>query len=401
MEKTPNANRLQIGFFGKRNSGKSSLINLITRQEVSIVSNVLGTTTDPVSKPMEISGLGPCVLIDTAGFDDTSSLGDKRVLKTVEISRKVDIAILLFSDINMEEELLWYEKFKENNTPVLCIISKSDLLTNINEIQEKVAEKTSITPVIIHHLQENIIGLLKQHLIKLIPENFGNRSILGNLVKEGDTVILVMPQDIQAPAGRLILPQAQTTRELLDRKCITVSVTLDKFEQALVSLKYPPKLIITDSQVFKNVYALKPKESLLTSFSILFAGYKGDLDYYLQGVTAIDNLIETSKVLIAECCTHAPLSEDIGRVKIPNILRQKIGKNLKIDMVGGSDFPKDLTKYDLIIQCGACMFNRKYVLSRIDRAKMQKVPMTNYGVVLAYLNGILDQISYNEPSNNI
>lgn len=394
MDNTPNANRLHIGFFGKRNSGKSTLVNLMTNQEVSIVSDILGTTTDPVSKSIEINGLGPCVLIDTAGFDDTSDLGDKRVFKTIEISQKVDIAVLLFSEINMEEELLWYQKFKKNNTPILCIISKSDLITNISELQYKVLDKTGVTPVIIHNLQKNITSILKEELIRLIPENFGNRSILGNLVKEGDIVMLVMPQDIQAPAGRLILPQAQTTRELLDRKCIIISVTLDKFEQALTSLKCPPKLIITDSQVFKNVYEIKPNKSLLTSFSILFAGYKGDIDYYLEGVRAIDNLHETSKVLIAECCTHAPLSEDIGSVKIPNILRKKIGKKLTIDMVSGSDFPKDLTDYDLIIQCGACMFNRKYVMSRIDSAKMQKVPMTNYGVVLAYLNGILDKISF-------
>ena len=204
---------------------------------------------------------------------------------------------------------------------------------------------------------------------------------------------MVMPQDIQAPKGRLILPQVQTTRELLDKKCVVISVTTDKLDDALKALARPPQVIITDSQVFKTVYAKKPKESKLTSFSVLFAGYKGDLDYYTQSVSAIDTLTENSRVLIAEACTHAPLTEDIGREKIPKLLREKIGERLTIEIVSGTDFPKDLSPYDLIIQCGACMFNRKYVLSRIERAKEQKVPMSNYGVVLAYLAGILDKIS--------
>jgi len=227
----------------------------------------------------------------------------------------------------------------------------------------------------------------------MVPEDANATTITGSLVKEDDVVLLVMPQDIQAPKGRLILPQVQTIRELLDKKCTVICTTTDKMVISLSKLKEPPKLIITDSQVFKTVYENKPAESKLTSFSVLFAGYKGDIDYYTQSVVAIDNLTENSKVLIAECCTHAPLSEDIGRVKIPNMLRKKVGEGLTVDMVAGSDFPEDLTQYDLIIQCGACMFNRKYVLSRIERAKKQEVPMTNYGVVIAYLTGILDKIN--------
>jgi len=212
-------------------------------------------------------------------------------------------------------------------------------------------------------------------------------------VSKEDVVLLVMPQDIQAPKGRLILPQVQTIRELLDKKCIVMSVTTDYMEQALQALKQPPKLIITDSQIFGFVYEHKPAESMLTSFSVLFAAYKGDLSYYIEGAKAIDSLTEHSKVLIAECCTHAPLSEDIGRVKIPNMLRKRFGSDITVDMVSGTDYPEDLTPYDLIIQCGACMFNRQYVLSRIDRAKKQQVPMTNYGITIAHLTGILDKIS--------
>jgi len=222
-----------------------------------------------------------------------------------------------------------------------------------------------------------------------LPEDFEMPSITGALAKEGDTVLLVMPQDIQAPKGRLILPQVQTTRDLLDKKCVVISVTLDKLNQALDTLKQPPKLIITDSQVFKSVYELKPKETVLTSFSVLFAAYKGDLPYYFEGAKAVEGLNENSKILIAECCTHAPLSEDIGREKIPKLLRKRFGQNLKIDIVGGTDFPQDLSEYDLIIQCGGCMFNRKYIMSRIQRAKNQNIPMTNYGVLLAHLSGLV------------
>ena len=234
----------------------------------------------------------------------------------------------------------------------------------------------------------------KEELIRLVPDDYGEETITGALVEEGDLVLLVMPQDIQAPKGRLILPQVQTIRDLLDHKCLVMSCTTDKLEDTLAALARPPKLIITDSQVFRTVYDKKPQESLLTSFSVLFAEYKGDFAYYKESAAAISSLTEESKVLIAECCTHAPLKEDIGREKIPNMLRKRIGAGLTVDIVSGTDFPKDLSNYDLIIQCGACMFNKKYVMTRIERAKEQKVPMSNYGVAIAYLSGILDKISY-------
>ncbi len=396
LNDTPSANRLHIGFFGKRNSGKSSLMNAFTGQEVSIVSDVAGTTTDVVKKAMEIHGLGACVLLDTAGFDDVGELGEIRVEKTKRASEKVDIALILFSGKEIELEVQWYKKLKEKKIPTLAIINKIDILKeeeqkNIAEIIEK---ELKIEPIFVSALEKIGIEQLKEEIVRLIPEEFGEQTITGDLVKEGDTVLLVMPQDIQAPKGRLILPQVQTIRELLDKKCVVISTTTDKLENALQTLKEAPKLIITDSQVFKVVYEKKPKESKLTSFSVLFAGYKGDLSYYIEGAKVISQLTEQSKVLIAECCTHAPLEEDIGRVKIPMMLRKKIGKGLTVDMVSGTDFPKDLREYDLIIQCGACMFNRKYVMSRIERAKEQSVPMCNYGVTIAYLTGILDKISY-------
>lgn len=393
LNETPNANRLHIGFFGKRNSGKSSLINAFTGQGVSIVSDVAGTTTDPVYKAMEINGIGACVLIDTAGFDDIGPLGEIRVEKTKLAAEKTDLAVIVFTDENMEKELLWFKRFKKNNTPVIAVVNKSDILKNQQNISRLVYEKTEQKPVVVSAKTGDGIDKLKETAVRLMPSDFGAVSITGDLCKEGDSVMLVMPQDIQAPMGRLILPQVQTIRELLDKKCIVTSVTTDKLEQGLACLKNPPKLIITDSQVFKTVYEKKPKESMLTSFSVLFAAYKGDLPYYIEGARAVDSLTQDSRVLIAECCTHAPLKEDIGREKIPRMLRQRFGEKLKIDNVSGTDYPENLSDYDLIIQCGACMFNRKYVLSRIDRAKKQNVPMTNYGVVIAHLTGILDKIN--------
>lgn len=394
LNETPNANRVHIGFFGKRNSGKSSLINAFIGQEVSIVSDVAGTTTDPVYKAMEIYGIGPCVLIDTAGFDDIGKLGNIRVEKTAKAAEKTDIAVLLFSSKDIEQEMLWYKHFEEKKTPIVTVISKADVIDNIEEIKILVTEKTSIEPVIVS--SQNSVGIieLKEALIKQVPDDYNIQSITNALVTNGDTVLLVMPQDIQAPKGRLILPQVQTLRELLDKKCLVMSATTDKLDEALAVLKVPPKLIVTDSQVFKTVYEKKPKESLLTSFSVLYAGYKGDLPYYIEGAKAIDKLTEQSKVLIAECCTHVPLAEDIGREKLPRMLKARIGSGIQCDVVSGTDFPDNLSQYDLIIQCGACMFNRKYVMSRIDRAKNQSIPMSNYGVVIAYLSGILDKITY-------
>jgi len=394
LNETPNANRVHIGFYGKRNSGKSSLINTFTGQDVAIVSNVAGTTTDPVYKAMEVHGLGPCVLVDTAGFDDVGKLGRMRVEKAEKAADKTDIAVLLFSDTDIQHELEWFRNFKKTKTPVLCVVSKSDALSNAAEVAALVRQETHTDPLTVSVTEPESIARFKEALIRLVPEDYDMLSITASLVGEGDVVLLVMPQDIQAPKGRLILPQVQTIRDLLDNRCVILSATTDKLDQALAALSKPPKLIITDSQVFKTVYDKKPAESLLTSFSVLFAAHKGDIEYYLESAAAIERLKEDSKVLIAECCTHAPLAEDIGREKIPAMLRKRTGQGLTVHVVSGMDFPKDLTGYDLIIQCGACMFNRKYVLTRVGRAKEQAVPMTNYGVVIAYLSGILDKISW-------
>lgn len=393
LNETPSANRLHIGVFGRTNSGKSSFINAFTGQKVSIVADVAGTTTDPVYKPMEINPLGPCVIIDTAGFDDTTELGERRMEKTRLAAEKTELGIILFAGEEMEEELHWYRFLKERNVPVLLVVNKADILENPGALVERIEKETGQKPLLLSAQTKEGMGQVKEALARLLPENYGNRLITGNLVEDGDVVLLVMPQDIQAPKGRLILPQVQTLRELLDKKCLVMSVTTDKLTAALAALKEPPKLIITDSQVFGYVYEHKPKESMLTSFSVLFAAYKGDLPYYIEGARQLDALTEQSRVLIAECCTHAPLSEDIGRVKIPRMLKKRVGDKITIDFVSGTDFPQDLRGYDLIIQCGACMFNRKYVMSRIDRAKQQKIPMTNYGVTIAHITGILEQVT--------
>lgn len=408
LNETPSSNRIHIGIFGKTNSGKSSFINAFAKQEVSIVADVAGTTTDPVYKPMEIQPLGPCVLIDTAGFDDESILGEHRTEKTSLAAEKTDIAVILLAAGQMPQdwetekqrkfaeyfpkECAWYRKFREKNTPVLFVVSKADLAENAEAFAEWVRKETGADALAVSAKTGQGIEQVRECLARLLPEDFGEDTIIHGLVSEDDAVLLVMPQDIQAPKGRLILPQVQTLRELLDKKCLVMCVTTDKMLSALNMMKQPPKLIITDSQVFGYVYEHKPKESMLTSFSVLFAAYKGDLPYYREGAKIIDALTENSRVLIAECCTHAPLTEDIGREKLPRMLRKRVGEGLSVDMVSGTDFPQDLSKYDLIIQCGACMFNRKYVHARIDRAKAQKIPMTNYGVAIAHLTGILDVI---------
>lgn len=392
LNDTPRANRLHIGIFGKRNSGKSTLINALTGHNVSVVSDVAGTTTDLVYKTIEIYGIGPCVLIDTAGFDDEGYLGEMRVDKTKTAMEKTDIALVLFTDENMEMELEWINKFRERKTPVIPVINKADSLPNIGIIRRKISDTLKYEPVLISALTKSGIEKIREEILRKLPEDYDNKSITGNLVAEDDIVLLVMPQDIQAPKGRLILPQVQTIRELLDKKCIVISCTADKIQQSLEVLSKPPKLIITDSQVFPLVYRLKPRESLLTSFSVLFAALKGDIDYFVKSAAVIDSLTPDSKVLIAEACTHVPISEDIGTIKIPRMLRQKAGDGITIKNVHGNDFPEDLTPYDLIIQCGSCMFNRKFVLNRVEKAKEQNVPMTNYGIAIAHLSGILDKI---------
>lgn len=400
---TPNANRLHIALFGKRNSGKSSLINALTGQDTALVSDTPGTTTDPVQKAMEIHGIGPCLFIDTPGFDDEGELGNRRIERTWKAVEKTDIALLLCAgggsaeetgEPDFTEELHWLEQLKAKNIPTILLINKADIRKNTASLAIRIKETFGSQPIPVSAKEKTGVELIRQAILEKLPEDFDQQSITGSLVTEGDLVLLVMPQDIQAPKGRLILPQVQTIRELLDKKCLIMSCTTDKLRETLQALSRPPKLIITDSQVFKTVYEQKPEESKLTSFSVLFAGYKGDIRYYVKSASAIGSLTESSRVLIAEACTHAPLSEDIGRVKLPHLLRKRIGEKLSIDIVAGTDFPQDLTPYSLVIHCGACIFNRKYVLSRIERARLQNVPMTNYGVAIAFLNGILNQIEY-------
>ena len=408
LNETPRAERLHIGIYGRRNNGKSSLINAITGQNISLVSDFAGTTTDPVYKSMELHGIGPVVFIDTAGFDDEGELGQMRVERTLDAVNKTDISIVVLSDENIiddknndvkldiEIEKEWISKLKKAKVPYLVVVNKVDKISEekLKVATEKISDELKIKPILTSAVDKKGIKSIREELIRLLPEEYSMRSITGKIVKDGDTVLLVMPQDIQAPKGRLILPQVQTIRDLLDNKCLVLCSTADNMEAMISKLVSPPDLIITDSQIFGEVYNKKPKESKLTSFSVLFADFKGDIEYYRESVKAIENLTENSRVLIAEACTHAPLEEDIGRVKIPNRLRKKIGEGLTFDIVAGRDFPKDLSKYDLIIQCGGCMFNRKYVLSRIEAAKEQKIPMTNYGVVMAYLAGIIDKIDF-------
>ena len=394
LNNTPSANRLHIALFGRRNSGKSSLINALTGQDTSLVSDIPGTTTDPVSKAIELHGIGPCVLIDTPGFDDEGTLGEMRIERTLKATERTDIALLLCEEKDLQVEKIWMQQLKAKNIPVIPILNKADIRTNASSIANTIEQKLGQQPLLVSAQNKQGMEDIRLAILEKLPQDFEQPFITGDLVSEDDLVLLVMPQDIQAPKGRLILPQVQTMRELLDKKCLIMSCTTDKLSQTLKALAYPPKLIITDSQVFKTVYEQKPKESLLTSFSVLMAGYKGDIRQFIEGASAIDRLSESSRVLIAEACAHAPMTEDIGRVKIPRLLRKKIGEGLHIDMVSGNDFPKDLSRYDLIIHCGACMFNRKHVMNRLENASAQRIPMTNYGITLAHLMGILDKIVY-------
>ena len=391
MNQTPNSERIHISFF----VGKSSLINKITNQEVSIVSTVRGTTTDPVQKSMEIHGIGASLIIDTAGFDDDSELGEKRIEKTLQILNKTDIAVIVTTPDNIisdfSKELDWIEKFEEKKLPYLIVVNKIDLSKDIDKVKKKASTLTSKYILFVSAKDnkgiENLINTL-EILCKFKDED----SICSHLVKKDDTVLLVMPQDTQAPKGRLILPQVQTIRDLLENKCTVICTTDDRFEKSLSILKESPNLIITDSQVFPKIYQLKPNKSKLTSFSVLFSRYKGDVDEFVKGASFIDLLKDNDKVLIAEACTHNPQDGDIAREKLPMMLRKKTGKKLNIEVASGNNFPDNLQSYSLIIHCGACMFNKKYVLNRIDLAKSSQIPITNYGIAIAYMTGILDKI---------
>ena len=356
FNRTPQSERLHIALFGRRNVGKSSLINALTGQQIAIVSDVAGTTTDPVSKSMEILPLGPCVLIDTAGFDDTGLVGDLRTERT-------------------------------------RVLNKVDLIQEVpSTLLADIAKRLGCDVIPVSAINGTGLDLLRKTLAGLMPES-GNHSLTGNLAHAGDTVLLVMPQDPQAPKGRLILPQVQTLRDLMDKGCIAVCCTTEDIDKTLAALREPPRLIITDSQVFDIVAQKTPADSKLTSFSVLMAAHKGDINYFVESASAIDHLTAESRVLIAEACTHAPLAEDIGREKIPRMLRQRVGQELTVDIVAGKDFPDDVTGYDLVIHCGGCMFNRRFMLQRVEHCRRQGVPMTNYGITIAHIKGILGKVS--------
>lgn len=396
LNSAPRSVRLHIGIFGKTNSGKSTLLNALTGHSTSLVSDVKGTTTDPVYKSIELYGLGPCVLIDTAGFDDSGELGSLRVKKTQDALKKTDIGILLFdaSVESLDQEIEWAKKLDKMSKPYLCVISKTDLNEDTSFIENEIKEKLNKPSLKVNSSTKDLQHLLRKELVKINKDKVEKKSIVAHLVNKDDVVLLVMPQQINAPEGRLILPQVQTIRDLLDNHCIVLSVSSDEMESALKVLKNPPQLIITDSQMFDFVYKRKPDSSILTSFSILLSAVKGDVKKFAQAANIIDELDENSKVLIAEACTHAPLEEDIGRVQIPRLLKNKIGENLQIDFVSGSDFPKDLENYDLVIHCAGCMFNRTYMMNRLDYCLSHNVKMTNYGIAIAKLTNILDYVKY-------
>ena len=381
--KTLKSMRLQIGVFGKTNVGKSSFLNRVTNQEISIVSDVAGTTTDVVEKSMELLPVGPVTFLDTAGLDDESELGEKRVEKTMKVINRIDVAIIVcdFNGIDdYENELI--KKFEELKIPYLIVENKCD----IKKVELSGYDNVLYTSV---KDDEALVFKFKEALVKLLPEDFVNSpKIAGDLVPPQSTVILVIPIDKEAPKGRIILPQVQTIRDLLDSNCMPYVVKETELKQAIENLKTPPALVVTDSQAFKQVSEIVPQNIPLTSFSILFARLKRELDEFTKGAEVIENLKDGDMVLILESCTHHAIEDDIGRVKIPNLLRKRTGKNLVIHNYAGHDFP-DVKDYKLIIHCGACMTNRREVLSRILIANKSGVPITNYGVAISYCLGIL------------
>ena len=375
--------RLHIGIFGKANVGKSSLFNRISNQSISIVSEIAGTTTDVVEKSMELLPIGPVTFLDTAGLDDKTDLAEKRIEKTMKVINRCDVGVIVcdFNGIDKYEKDL-IEIFDELKIPYLVLVNKCDVKKPDIEGFKNILY-TSVKS------DKDIVFRFKEALVRLLPEDFVNPpKIVGDLVSEKDTVILVVPIDKEAPKGRIILPQVQTIRDLLDSNCLAYVVKETELKDAIENLKQPPALVVTDSQAFKKVSEIVSEDIPLTSFSILFARLKGDLDEFVKGSSAIENLKDGDKVLILESCTHHAIEDDIGRVKIPNLLRQKTGKNLVIENYAGHDFP-DISSYKLIIHCGACMTNRREVLSRILIANEKNIPITNYGVVISYCLGIL------------
>ena len=393
MTSIARSNRYHIAIFGRRNAGKSSLVNCLAGQAVSIVSDVAGTTTDTVWKNIELPGVGAAVIADTAGFDDAGELGAMRVDATRKVLARAETAILLLGeydgDASFEKE--WLAKIHELQLPVIVVVGKCDLEGSAERMTawQKALECDAVA-------FSAITGEGREALLECIAQQYKQDDALDDithsLVNPGDVVVLVMPQDASAPKGRIIQPQVQTLRNLLDKHCVALCCAPEELPRLLQSLVAPPQLIITDSQVFAAVERLTPPETRLTSFSVLMARHKGDIDAFLCGAKALLALPPTARVLIAEACSHIPQNEDIGRVKLPRLLRSKLGEGLQIDVVGGNDFPNDLAGYDIVIHCGACMFNRRTVLSRVRQAKAQGVPITNYGIAIAALNGILDKV---------
>ena len=390
---TPASERVHIALLGRTNAGKSAMLNCLAKQDVAIVSDTPGTTTDPVQKPMELTGMGAVVIIDTPGLDDNTTLGKERMARTSKMLDRTDIAVVLFTDEGIDTELRIIEECRTREIPVVAALNQVDRIANREALMTRIEEATKQRVIATSTTTGEGIEALREAIIETRPAE--ERLITEGFCKAGDRVLLVMPQDKSAPKGRLIQPQVQTIRELLDRGCIPICCTPDRMAEALAALATPPELIITDSQAFNEVYKLKPEASTLTSFSILFARYKGDIALFTEGVKALKGITEASRILIAEACSHTPQNEDIGRVKLPRLLRKRFGEGLTIDIVGGADYPEDLTPYDLVIHCGACMFNRKHVLSRVERARKQGVAITNYGVILAALTGILDRVKTN------
>lgn len=383
--------RRQILLLGRVNSGKSSLFNRLLRQERSIVSQQEGTTTDTVSKAIELPRIGASILIDTPGLADSTPLGDRRMAATRQALRSADLVLYLVTSAEeIDESLL--ARLRQSATPVILVWSKADQRPLSSVLSAEIALRHGLTPIAVSGDTGDGVDALLGKMADCLAESLQEPSLLGGLCSRGDLVLLVMPQDDSAPQGRLILPQVQTIRALLDRGCHPLCTTPEEMSATLAQLLAPPALIITDSQVFAQVESLSPRVSRLTSFSILMSAHKGDLPRLVAGARTLGQLSSTSRILIAEACAHAPQGEDIGTVKLPRMLRKRFGSDLQIDHVSGRDFPDDLTPYDLIIHCGACMFNRRHLLSRQDSAEQQTVPMTNYGLAIAYLTGILDRV---------
>ena len=393
--KTLKSLRLHIGIFGKTNVGKSAFLNRITNQDISIVSEIAGTTTDVVEKSMELLPVGAVVFLDTAGINDTTALGKERIEKTMKVINRTDVAVIICDYKGFDEyEIELVKKFEELKIPYIVVVNKSDVEeisdVALEKIKSVVGENTPILKTSATSDKE-IVFKFKAKLVKMLPEDFVNSpKIVGDLVPPKSTVILVIPIDKEAPKGRIILPQVQTIRDLLDSDCLSYSVKVSELAEAINNLKESPALVVTDSQAFREVSQIVPENIPLTSFSILFARLKGDLKAFAEGAKAIDELKDGDKVLILESCTHHAIEDDIGRVKIPNLLLKKTGKNLVIENYAGHDLP-DISKYNLIIHCGACMTNRREVLSRILLANEKGIPITNYGMTISYCLGIMDR----------